>query len=74
MKKFFRFVFKTALVLFVLVNIITAFHAYKFTHIYERNEVEIKNKEEKNGWDITKEILFGAKAVKTAEPGTGFFH
>lgn len=68
MKKFLRFVFKTALALFVLVNIITAFHAYKFTHIYERNEVEIKSKEEKSGWDITKEILFGAKAVKLRNP------
>lgn len=68
MKKFLRFVFKTVLVLFVLVNIITAFHAYKFTHIYERNEVEIKSKEEKSGWDITKEILFGAKAVKLQNP------
>lgn len=68
MKKMLRFLFKTALVLFVLVNIITAFHAYKFTHIYNRDEVEIKSKEEKNGWDITKEILFGAKAVKLQNP------
>lgn len=68
MKKFLRFLLKTILVIFVLVNIITAFHAYKFTHIYNRDEVEIKSKEEKNGWDITKEILFGAKAVKLQNP------
>ncbi len=68
MKKLIRFLLKTALVLFVLVNIITAFHAYKFTHIYNRDEVEIKSKDEKNGWDITKEILFGAKAVKLQNP------
>jgi uncharacterized protein len=68
MKKIFRFLLKTLLVLFVLVNIITAFHAYKFTHIYNRNEVEIKPAEQKSGFDITKEILFGAKAVKLQNP------
>jgi len=68
MKKFARFLFKTAIILFVLVNIVTAFHAYKFTHIYNRDEVEIKSKDEKNGWDVTKEILFGAKAVKLQNP------
>lgn len=68
MKKFLRFIFKTTLVLFVLVNIITAFHAYKFTHIYDRGEVEVKTKEQKTGFDITKEILFGANAVKLQNP------
>lgn len=68
MKKFFRFLFKTILVLFVIVNIITAFHAYKFTHIYNRDEVTIKSKNEKTTWDKTSEILFGAKAVKLQNP------
>lgn len=64
MKKIFRFLLKTLLVLFVLVNIITAFHAYKFTHIYDRNEITIKANGDKTGWDKTKEILFGINAVK----------
>jgi len=64
MKKFFKILFKTALVLFILVNIITAFHAYKFTHFYDVGQVEIKRNEDKTGWDKTKEILFGINAVK----------
>ena len=68
MKKLFRFLLKTILVLFVLLNIITAFHAYKFTHVYERNEVTIKNNGDKTAWEKTSEILFGAKAVKLQNP------
>lgn len=68
MKKILRFVLRVSLVLFLLLNVITAFHAYKFTHIYNRDEVEIKNNDQKNGWDVTKDILFGAKAVKLQNP------
>jgi uncharacterized protein len=64
MKKLFRFLFKTILVLFVLVNIITAFHAYKFTHIYERGEITVKSNGDKTAWDKTSEILFGVKVAK----------
>ena len=64
MKKIFKYLFRTVLVLFVLINIITAFHAYKFTHFYERSEVTTKAPGEKTGWDKTKEILFGINAVK----------
>ncbi len=64
MKKFFRLLFKLTLVLFVLLNIITAFHAYKFTHIYERSEVPVKSPGEKTAWDKTSDILFGAKVAK----------
>ena len=74
MKKLLRFLFKTALVLFILLNIITAFHAYKFTHIYDRDEVIIKSPDQKTTWDKTSEILFGAKAVKlqNSEPDTAY--
>ncbi len=64
MKKFVRFIIRTLLVLFVLVNIITAFHAYKFTHFYDPGTVAIQSKEKKSGWDVTKDILFGITAVK----------
>ena len=64
MKKILKYLLRTLLVLFVLVNIITAFHAYKFTHFYEVGEVTIKAAGEKSGWDKTKEIFFGINAVK----------
>jgi hypothetical protein len=74
MKKLFKFFVRTVLVLFVLVNIITAFHAYKFTHFYDAGEVTIKSPADKTGWDITKDILFGINAVKqkSTEPDTAF--
>jgi len=59
-----KFLLKTLLFLFLFLNIITAFHAYKFTHFYDRNEISLKKPEEKSGWDKTKEILFGINAVK----------
>ena len=59
-----RYLLRIFLFIFILVNIITAFHAYKFTHFYEPGEVVIKKQEEKSGWDKTKEILFGINAVK----------
>ena len=64
MKKYFKFLLKTLIVLFLIFNIITAFHAYKFTHFYDRSELTLKKSEEKTGWDKTKEILFGINAVK----------
>jgi alpha-beta hydrolase superfamily lysophospholipase len=64
MKRFFKILIRTAIVLFVLVNIIVAFHAYKFTHFYDNGTITIKKNEEKSGWDKTKEILFGINAVK----------
>lgn len=64
MKRIFRFLFRTLLALFVLVNIIVAFHAYKFTHFYDSGEVSIKKTGHKSGWDKTKDILFGINAVK----------
>lgn len=64
MKKVVKQLLKFLLVLFLLVNIIAAFHAYKFTHFYDADKVTIKKPENKSGWDITKDILFGIDAVK----------
>lgn len=75
MKRYFNFLLKTLLISFLLLNIITAFHAYKFTHFYDRNEIVIKNTANKSGWDKTKEILFGINAIKqknNISPDTGF--
>ncbi|RYY68503.1 MAG: alpha/beta hydrolase, partial [Chitinophagaceae bacterium] len=47
------------------LNVIVICHAYKFTHFYEKGEVSVKNKQDKNSWDITKEILFGSNFIKS---------
>ncbi|MEN9570332.1 MAG: hypothetical protein RL172_1563 [Bacteroidota bacterium] len=54
---------KAAIVLFVLLNIITAFHAYKFTHFYDAASAPAPGAT-KSGWQGAKEIFFGAKAYK----------
>lgn len=64
MKRLLKILFRSIVVLFVLLNIIVAFHAYKFTHFYNTGEISIKKKEEKTGWDKAKEILFGINAEK----------
>jgi alpha-beta hydrolase superfamily lysophospholipase len=65
MKRILRFLLKIFLIVFVLLNIILAFHAYKFTHFYDESEITIKRPEEMGGWDKTKTMLFGINAVKS---------
>ncbi len=75
MKKLLKYLLSTILVLFVLLNVVTAFHAYKFTHFYDANEVAQKKNANKGKWDITKDILFGINAVKrpnTIQADTSF--
>lgn len=64
MKRFFKVFIRTVLALFILVNVIVAFHAYKFTHFYNNGSVTIKKTNEKTGWDKAKDIFFGINAVK----------
>jgi len=64
MKKIIKFLLRTFIVLFVVINVIVAFHAYKFTHFYDNGEITIKKKEDKTSWDKTKEILLGINAEK----------
>jgi uncharacterized protein len=64
MKKFIKFLLRTIIVLFILLNIVVMFHAYKFTHYYEPREYTIIPQEKKTGWDKTKELLFGINGVK----------
>lgn len=64
MKRMFKILFRTLVLGFVLVNVIVAFHAYKFTHFYNNGAITIKKPAEKSGWDKTKEILFGINAMK----------
>lgn len=53
----------TLLVLFLLVNIVAAFHAYKFTHFYS-NAVPVKKPEQMNSGEKLKAILFGIRYPK----------
>ncbi len=64
MKKFLKILFRSVIAVFILLNVIVAFHAYKFTHFYDNGSITLKKNEEKSGWDKAKEILFGINAVK----------
>ncbi|MDN3658302.1 alpha/beta hydrolase [Ferruginibacter paludis] len=62
MKLLIKILLRTLLTIFILVNIITAFHAYKFTHFYNAADVAVK--QQKTGWDKTEDILFGINVAK----------
>ena len=64
MKGLLKNLLRLCVALFVLLNIVVAFHAYKFTHFYNNGEISIKKAVDKTGWDKTKEILFGINAEK----------
>ncbi len=74
MKKGLKFFLKWILALFILLNMVVFFHAYKFTHFYNTGEIEIKAADAKTGWEKTKELLFGINAVKqfNTKPDTVF--
>jgi uncharacterized protein len=75
MKRFGRRLLRVLAVLFVLINVVTAFHAYKFTHFYNAGEVAAKPDSAKTGWDRAKETLFGinfAKRPNGYRPDTAF--
>ena len=64
MKRFLKILLRTFIVLFVFINIVTAFHAYKFTHFYDAGEITVKPDSLKSGWEKTKEMLFGINFAK----------
>lgn len=69
--QFLRRVLRIIFLLFFLLNIVAAFHAYKFTHFYPEKEITVKKPEEMNGWDKTKAMLVGinyAKSKNTIAP------
>jgi uncharacterized protein len=67
MKKVITRLLKVIAILFVLLNIIVIFHAYKFTHFYNQGEVEIKPKSKQGIWDVSKSLLFGINAQKNKD-------
>jgi alpha-beta hydrolase superfamily lysophospholipase len=64
MKKVFKSLLKLLVFIFLFLNIVAAFHAYKFTHFYDHSELTLKKPEDRSGWDKTKEIFFGINAFK----------
>jgi alpha-beta hydrolase superfamily lysophospholipase len=71
MKKWLKRIGIVLLILFIFLNTIAAFHAYKFTHFYNQAKVEFKRPEQMSGWEKTKAVLFGVdyhKRPLTASP------
>lgn len=65
MKKLLKRIGYTVLVLFVLLNVMAAFHAYKFTHFYDTKEKKDLFQVEKAGFlDKAGALLFGVKSYK----------
>lgn len=62
MNRLTKVLLRSLLIVFILLNVITAFQAYKFTHFYNAGEITVKH--DKNGWDKTGEILFGINVEK----------
>ncbi len=62
MKRLIKILLRTLLIVFIFINIVTAFHAYKFTHFYNAGDITVK--QEENGWDKTGDILFGIDVAK----------
>lgn len=66
MKRFFKRLAWALIVLFVLLNIIGAFHAWKFTHFYDDGGRRNKLPEQMSTAEKLKMILFGVRIAKSA--------
>lgn len=63
-KKWLKRIAYTLLILFVCLNIVCAFHAYRFTHFYS-NLPPLKKPEQMNTGEKLSAMLFGVKYAKT---------
>jgi hypothetical protein len=75
MKRFLKILLRTLLVLFLALNTMAAFHAWKFTHFYDDNTLRNSKPENWSGWQKTKAILFGIRYPKSQnnqQPDTTF--
>lgn len=64
MKKIFKGLALLLLTVFIFLNVVIAFHAYKFTHFYDKNTTVVKKPELMSGWEETEAILFGINYSK----------
>jgi len=73
MQKFFKYLLRMVLIVFILLNIVIAFHAYKFTHFYNTGELGINPLPKKKKPGI-KELLFGinTEKQKNLAPDSGY--
>lgn len=62
MKKTLKSLLRFALLLFVLLNVMLIFHAYKLTHFYDAQPAAIQAK--KSGWATAGDIFFGINYYK----------
>ncbi len=65
MKKLLKGFGASLLTLFILLNVIVAFHAYKFTHFYNNEASLVRRPELMSGWEGTEAILFGVDYFKS---------
>lgn len=66
---------RTVLILFLALNIIAAFHAYKFTHFYAPGTTDNRKPEQMNTLEKLRIIFFGVRLSKTVakhQPDTTF--
>lgn len=66
---------RVVIALFIQLNIMAVFHAFKFTYFYDDATTTVKKPEQMNGWEKTKVILFGLqypKSVNTTRPNIPF--
>lgn len=61
---------KTILIIFILINIVAFFHAYKFTHFTDNNLLKTKSPEKLSTFEKAKILLFG---VNNPKPKNGKF-
>jgi len=64
MRKLLKSVGVFAITIFLLLNVVSAFHAYKFTHFFDRGSTTITKPEHMIGWQKAKAILFGINYTK----------
>ncbi|MDX1936507.1 MAG: alpha/beta hydrolase [Flavihumibacter sp.] len=60
-----RLLLRTFLIVFIFLNIIAAFHAWKFTHFYDGAATVRLKPEQMSGWQKTKAALFGITYYKS---------
>jgi uncharacterized protein len=75
MKRLFKILFRVFLLLFLLINIMAASHAWKFTHFYDGAAVARPHPEKMDGWEKAKAICFGLrypKSKNSTQPDSGF--
>ncbi|KAA2245182.1 hypothetical protein F0L74_04265 [Chitinophaga agrisoli] len=64
--KFLKRSLRVCLVLFLIFNIILAFHAWKFTHFYDDTGHVNRRPEQMSAWEKTGLILFGVNLSKSS--------